>query len=189
MRAVGAQHVLAMGGRLPVVAPPVRRQSLAAIEDLDRVRGVADLDLLADQLERHAIDVALDIDVVVDVDAAPLPVRQDVTRGRQGSERRAVDLLVQGAAADAQLLHGPVVELVEQECARLTGGGWPVRVRQEEGVTNHLHPESCARRCEAAGEALTGARTGRAIEHRKNRGSGAPRLFLRSKATPTSPRW
>ena len=76
-----------------------------------------------------------------------------------------------------------------QECARLTGGGWPVRVRQEEGVTNHLHPESCARRCEAAGEALTGARTGRAIEHRKNRGSGAPRLFLRSKATPTSPRW
>ena len=75
-----------------------------------------------------------------------------------------------------------------QECARLTGGGWPVRVRQEEGVTNHLHPESCAGRCEAAGEALTGARTGRAIEHRKNRGSGAPRLFLRSKATPTSPR-
>ena len=75
-----------------------------------------------------------------------------------------------------------------RECARLTGGGWPVRVRQEEGVTNHLHPESCAGRCEAAGEALTGARTGRAIEHRKNRGSGAPRLFLRSKATPTSPR-
>ena len=63
----GARHVLAMGGRLPVVAPPVRRQSLAAIEDLDRVRGVADLDLLADQLERHAIDVALDLDVVVDV--------------------------------------------------------------------------------------------------------------------------
>ena len=52
-----------------------------------------------------------------------------------------------------------------QECARLTGGGWPVRVRQEEGVTNHLHPESCAG-CEAAGEALTGARTGRAIEYR-----------------------
>ena len=60
-----------------------------------------------------------------------------------------------------------VVGMRRQECARLTGGGWPVRVRQEEGVTNHLHPESCAGRCEAAGEALTGARTGRAIEHRK----------------------
>ena len=53
-------------------------------------------------------------------------------------------------------------------CARRTGGGWPVKVRREEGITNHLHPESCAGRCEAAGEALTGARTGRAIEHRKH---------------------
>ena len=52
-------------------------------------------------------------------------------------------------------------------CARQTGGGWPVRVRRKEGVTNHLHPESCAGRREAAGEALTGARMGRAIEHRK----------------------
>ena len=52
-------------------------------------------------------------------------------------------------------------------CARRTGEGWPVRVRREEGITNHLHPESCAGRREAAGEALTGARTGRAIEHRQ----------------------
>ena len=50
-------------------------------------------------------------------------------------------------------------------CARQTGGGWPVKVRRKEGVTNHLHPESCAGRREAAGEALTGARMGRAIEH------------------------
>ena len=52
-------------------------------------------------------------------------------------------------------------------CARLTDEGQPVEVRQREGVTDHLHPESCAGRCEAAGEALTGARTGRATEHRK----------------------
>ena len=52
-------------------------------------------------------------------------------------------------------------------CARLTGEGQPVEVRRKEGVTNHFRPESCAGRCEAAGEALTGARTGRAIEHRK----------------------
>ena len=54
-------------------------------------------------------------------------------------------------------------------CARLTGEGQPVKVRREEGITNHFRPESCAGRCEAAGEALTGARTGRAIEHRKIR--------------------
>ena len=57
-----------------------------------------------------------------------------------------------------------------QWCARQTGEGWPVKVRRKEGVTNHLHPESCAGRCEAAGEVLTGARTGRAIEHRKRGG-------------------
>ena len=38
-------------------------------------------------------------------------------------------------------------------CARLTDEGQPVEVRQREGVTDHLHPESCAGRCEAAGEA------------------------------------
>ena len=54
-----------------------------------------------------------------------------------------------------------------QTCARLTGEGQPVEVRRKEGVTNHFRPESCAGRCEAAGEALTGVRTGRAIEHRK----------------------
>ena len=48
-------------------------------------------------------------------------------------------------------------------CARLTGEGQPVEVRRKEGVTNHFRPESCAGRCEAAGEALTGARTGRAM--------------------------
>ena len=42
-----------------------------------------------------------------------------------------------------------------------------MEVRRKEGVTNHFRPESCAGRCEAAGEALTGARTGRDIEHRK----------------------
>ncbi len=54
-------------------------------------------------------------------------------------------------------------------CARQTGGGQPVEVRRKEGVTDHLHPESCVGRCEAAGEALTGARTDGAIEHRKQR--------------------
>ena len=115
-------------------------------------------------------------------------------RGRDLNEQELTSLrdslaalgILGGLGAKSRKGYG---SLVLQECARLTGGGWPVRVRQEEGVTNHLHPESCAGRCEAAGEALTGARTGRAIEHRKNRGSGAPRLFLRSKATPTSPRW
>ena len=64
---LGAGHVLGPGRRLWVVAPPVRRHARVAVEDLDRVGRVADLDLLAEQLVRHAADVALDLDVVVDV--------------------------------------------------------------------------------------------------------------------------
>ena len=118
MRAVGAGHVLGHGRRLSVVAAPVRRDALVAVEDLDRVGRVADLDLLTDQLVRHAVDVVLDRHVIVDVDAASLPLREDVTRGRQGPQRLAVELLVEDAAADAQLLHRLVVELVEQDADR-----------------------------------------------------------------------
>ena len=55
-------------------------------------------------------------------------------------------------------------------------------------LTDHLHPESCAGRCEAAGEALTGARHGQG--HRASKGcmSGVPRPCPWLKATPPSPR-
>ena len=86
------------------------------------------------------------------------------------------DLLNSGAEGDFHCVYVNVeaaqavredVQRAMRVCARLTDEGQPVEVRQREGVTDHLHPESCAGRCEAAGEALTGARTGRATEHRK----------------------
>ena len=65
-----------------------------------------------------------------------------------GDQPGQVEAALTGGAYDAgQHLLG---------CARQTGGGWPVRVRRKEGVTNHLHPESCAGRREAAGEAVQG---------------------------------
>ena len=48
--AVGARHVLGDGGRLPIVASPVRRHAAAFEEDLDGRGGVADLDLLAEEV-------------------------------------------------------------------------------------------------------------------------------------------
>jgi hypothetical protein len=42
-----------------------------------------------------------------------------------------------------------------------------MKVPHKKGVANHLGPESCGRRREAASEALTGELTGRAIEPRK----------------------
>ena len=97
--ALGARHVLGHGGRLSVVAALVRRHAAALEEDRDGRRGVADLDLLAEELERHAVGVSFDDDVVVDVEAAQLRLREDVARGRQWLERRTVDLLVEGAEA------------------------------------------------------------------------------------------
>jgi hypothetical protein len=42
-----------------------------------------------------------------------------------------------------------------------------VRVLHDEGVANHIDPESCAGVREGIGEALTGERIGQAIEPRK----------------------
>ena len=49
-------------------------------EDLDGRGGVADLDLLGDELVRHAVEVAVELDAVIDVDAADLPACDDVER-------------------------------------------------------------------------------------------------------------
>ena len=51
-----------------------------------------------------------------------------------------------------------------------------------EGVATHGGPESCVVVCEGGGEALTGARAGRAIEPR-NVYFGVPTLSERRKAT------
>ena len=48
----------------------------------------------------------------------------------------------------------------------------PVRVRQEEKAGHHFHPESWVAIREDGDRALTGARAGRAIEHRNQRGPG-----------------
>ena len=54
-----------------------------------------------------------------------------------------------------------------------------------EGVATHGGPESCVVACEGGGEALTGARAGRAIDPR-NVNSGMPTLSEWRKATPTA---
>src|SRR6266581_418104 len=51
-----------------------------------------------------------------------------------------------------------------------------------EGLATHGDPESCVDDPRGRGEALTGARAGRAIEPR-NQGSGVPTLSKRWKAT------
>src|SRR5258708_24782196 len=73
--AMRARHVLALGRWLVVVAPTVGIESLALVEDLDRCGGVASLPLLPHEVVRGAVGMPLDPDVVVDVYAAPRPLR------------------------------------------------------------------------------------------------------------------
>ena len=51
-----------------------------------------------------------------------------------------------------------------------------MQVHCNEGVANHIDPESCAGTREGVGEALTGARIGQAIEPRKTPHPGCRRI-------------
>jgi len=82
-------------GRVPAVwgTAAMHSDALAAMEHLDRARGVAGPQLLAHQRVWHRVVVSLDLHVVVDAGAALLPVREGVLRSRQLFERGAFDLL------------------------------------------------------------------------------------------------
>src|SRR4029079_5059515 len=72
---VRTRHVLGDGGR-PVWpgAAAMAGDPRAAMEELARGDGDPRLGLLADQLVRHAVVVLGDLDVVVEVDPAALPL-------------------------------------------------------------------------------------------------------------------
>ena len=57
----------------------MRGHPLAPVQDLHDVFRVTDLDLLADQSIGDAVVVALELDVVIDVDAGFLPASQLIT--------------------------------------------------------------------------------------------------------------
>ena len=65
--------------------------------------------------------MAVDVDVVVEADAALAPFGVDVGLDRQGGERRAVELVEQLAAAGTEVAHRPVVEIAEQRADRAVG--------------------------------------------------------------------
>ena len=90
MLLVGLGHVLGFG-RVPSagVAAGVRGQAPPVVEDLHRGGGKADLDLLVHQRVRNRVVVAVDLDVVVDVDLGVLPVPMAEALLRQGLQDAA----------------------------------------------------------------------------------------------------
>ena len=98
-------------------APPSRWQgdALALVEQLDGALGDARLELLAQQVVRHRVVMAVGVDVVVERRRALALLGLDVRAAAgSGGEHRSVELVEQLAAADAEAAHRPVVELAEQ---------------------------------------------------------------------------
>ncbi|MNJ48823.1 hypothetical protein D3C77_440290 [compost metagenome] len=65
--------------------------ALVGVEALDGLRGQPYFELVFHQLIRHRVVVAVDFDVVVDVDAYLFPFGVDVRVFRQRLQRRLID--------------------------------------------------------------------------------------------------
>ena len=88
--------------------------ALAAMEALDGVGGDAHVHLFFDERMGHGVVMAMDLDVIVDVDPGLLPLGVFVRVDGKGAQGRFIQLLKQGAPGARQFLEGPVVERLEQ---------------------------------------------------------------------------
>src|SRR5712691_755191 len=122
---VRLRHVGRVGGVLAADgAPPMGRDALAAVKDLDGRRGQARVDVLVQERVGDGVVMAVELDVVVDVDASPdLPVAVDEGLRGERAERRLIETLEEVAAAGAVEPHRPGVE-IRQELGdpRVEGG-------------------------------------------------------------------
>mmetsp|Transcript_6076 Transcript_6076/g.24370 ORF Transcript_6076/g.24370 Transcript_6076/m.24370 type:complete len:788 (+) Transcript_6076:480-2843(+) len=128
MRAVRRRHVLGRRGEAAAHgAHGVAGHAMVGREAFQQIAGDAHVDLGADEPVRHAVVVALELDVVVDVDlGAGLPAADGITLERHGPQRRRVERLEGTATAAGQLLERSLVEVDEQL------GDGPVQLGQAE---------------------------------------------------------
>jgi hypothetical protein len=85
-------HVVGDGGVLAVAASALMRgNALTSGKNLHGPTGEADLDLGAGEAVGHAVEVLLDLDVIIDADPADAPLRKHVRLDRQGLECRPVE--------------------------------------------------------------------------------------------------
>ncbi len=128
-------------------APPSRWQATRSplVEQLDGALGDARIDLLTQQAMRHRVVMAVDVDVIVERDAALAPLGVNVGLDRQGGERRPVEFVEQLAPADAEAAHRPAVEIAEQRGDREVQLGQReealVAQASQDPALDHLHAD------------------------------------------------
>ena len=103
MGAMGSRHVRPVGGvsAFPMDAE-VCGDPAVLVEDLDRRGAEADIDLPAQKRMRNAVQAAVRLDVVVDVDPGLAPLAVLVGPGGKWAQRRPVQILEPAAAAEHQ---------------------------------------------------------------------------------------
>ena len=93
----------------------MRGNALALQEDLDGARRQPHLDLTTGEAVRDAVEVSLDLDVVIDADPPQPPFGIGIGFARQRLEVRPVEFLEQRPAGHAEAADRPLlVELAQQ---------------------------------------------------------------------------
>src|SRR6266436_886973 len=103
-------HVL-RHGRVSAVAARTQMHGdpLAFDEDLDRARGQTCFDLGASEAVRHAVEVLVELDVVIDADTAQAPLGQDIRFDRQGFEVRPIEFFEKLPARSTEPAQHPLL--------------------------------------------------------------------------------
>ena len=140
---VGLRHVGRVGG-VPArrVIAPMGGDALAAMEELDGRRADPRVHDFVDEGIGHGVVVAVELDVVVDVDARHGPLAVDERLGRQRPQRGVIEAFEELTAAGAVEAHGPRVQIGEElgearvEGAREKKVSWRSRARIHRSTTN-----------------------------------------------------
>ena len=112
--AVSGGHVLGHGSEAAGTRAQMGRNALAAMQQLDGVRGDAGVQRLADQRVRHAIAMLVDLDVVVNMNLDGAELGDLIGNRRQRTQRRGVQCSEGAGAAARQLLERAFVQILEQ---------------------------------------------------------------------------
>lgn len=89
--------------------------TLALVEDLDRIGGDTSLDLLAGKAIGNGIIVPLDLDVIIQPGTPDTPLGKNIAFDRQWSQSRTIKLLEQLAAGGADTAQNAlIIEIMEQ---------------------------------------------------------------------------
>ena len=142
---VGFGHVSGHRGMAAFqVRAPVTGHAFALVQQFDHVEGEPHIELLFDQRIGHGGVMALDLDMVIDIDAGAFPLGVYIRVGGQGTQGRVVNGCKQAVSRPWQLLERARVESKQESCNRLIG--LPQRKKgvvakpSENPALHHLHP-------------------------------------------------